>query len=192
VLFYRFVRALFRIVALPVFLFRVEGAEHVPRLGPGVVVASHRSWLDPVCVGGACPRPPWARWFYRIMGGIPVPPGGGPYTVTALRGALRVLHEGELIGVFPEGRVFPEDRPGPMHPGAAMLAVRGRAPVIPVVIRGSARAWPHGRSWPGPARVRVHIGPAVVPPAGRDRETVERFLSQIEARLEELAHEASP
>ena len=56
-LFYRLARGLFRIVALPMFRFRVEGAERVPREGPGVVVAPHRSWLDPACVAGACPRP---------------------------------------------------------------------------------------------------------------------------------------
>ena len=66
------------------FRFRVEGAERVPERGPAVVVAPHRSWLDPACVGGACRRPIrflimeavhskfWTRWFYRGMGTIPV------------------------------------------------------------------------------------------------------------------------
>jgi 1-acyl-sn-glycerol-3-phosphate acyltransferase len=202
VLAYRFVRGVFRVVAWPMFGFHVEGAEHVPGDGPGVVVAPHRSWLDPACVGGACPRPvrflvmdsvyrrPWARWFYRGMRSIPVRVGGGPLTVTALRGALRALRDGQLIGIFPEGRVLPEGPLGALHPGAAMLALRGRAPVVPVVILGSSKAWPHGRAWPGPAKVRVRIGPAVAPPEGVDRDTVARFIGRIESCLQQLAAEA--
>jgi 1-acyl-sn-glycerol-3-phosphate acyltransferase len=199
VLSYRLARGLFRIVALPMFRFRVEGAERVPREGPGVVVAPHRSWLDPACVGGACPRPvrflmmdtvyrrPAARWFYRRMRSIPVGAGDAPLTITALRHALRALRDGQLIGVFPEGRVVTDGALGPLQPGAAMLAARGGAPVIPVFIRGSSRAWPHGRAWPGPARVSVLIGPAIAPPGTSDRGAVERFLQRIRAGLEALA-----
>jgi len=201
VLFYRLARGLFRIVALPMFRFRVEGAERVPREGPGVVVAPHRSWLDPACIGGACPRPvrflmmeaiyrrPGATWFYRCMRSIPVGDGNAPLTTTALRHALRALRDGQLIGVFPEGRVVPDGALGPFQRGAAMLAARGDAPVIPVFIRGSSRAWPHGRAWPGPAKVSVRIGHAIAPPGASDRDAVERFLQRIRAALEALAEE---
>lgn len=201
-LFYRSARALFRILAWPMFRFRVEGLDRVPARGPAVVVAPHRSWLDPACVGGAFPRPVrflimesvyrrrWARWFYRGMASIPVRLDGGPPNVTALRGALRALRHGEVIGVFPEGRVAPEGRVGTLQPGAAMLAVRGRAPVIPVMIRGSTRAWPHGRRWPGPAPVSVSIGRALEPPApSGGREAVDGFLDRIRQALDELADE---
>jgi 1-acyl-sn-glycerol-3-phosphate acyltransferase len=183
------------------FRFRVEGAERVPRDGPGVVVAPHRSWLDPLCIGGAFPRPVrflilddvyrrrMTNWFYRSMGSIPVTAGGGPMSVTALRRALRALRQGELIGVFPEGRVLPDGPLGDLHPGAAMLSVRTRAPVLPVAIRGSARAWPHGRKLPGPGEVGVRIGEAITPPGERDRHTVDRFLRRIEAGLNAVAEE---
>ena len=70
-----------------------------------------------------------------------------------------------------------------------MLAARGGAPVIPVFIRGSSGAWPHGRAWPGPARVSVRIGPAIAPPGKIDRDAVECFLQRIRAGLEALAKE---
>jgi len=192
VLFYRSVRLLFLVVAWAMFRFRVEGAEHLPGAGPGVLVAPHRSWLDPACVGAACRRPVrflildtvyrrrWARWFYRLMRSIPVSAGCGPETVTSLRDALRALRQGQLIGVFPEGRVFTRERPGPLHPGAAMLAARAGAPVIPVFIEGSSDAWPHGRRWPGPAPVAVRIGPALEPPPDHDRGSLGDFLARIE------------
>ena len=183
------------------FRFKVEGLAHLPREGPGVVVAPHRSWLDPPCVSAALGRPVrflimervynrrWSRWFYRQMGSIPVRLGGGPVTVTALRGALRALRSGALIGIFPEGRVLPDGPLGRMHPGAAMLAIRAEAPVIPLVIDGSSRAWPHGRRWPGPAAVGVRIGEPIFPPAGKEREVVVEFMDRIRHALEELGVE---
>jgi len=198
--FYRAVRGAFLAAAGPLFRLRVEGATAIPRVGPAVLVARHRSWLDPACVAAACPRPVgflilgsvyerrWARWFYRRMRSIPVEPNGAG-ALTAIREALRRLRRGEVVGVFPEGRVFPEHDPGRMHPGAALLALRGAAPVVPLEIRGSARAWPHGRAWPGPARVHVLVGPPVLPPEGAraDDAEVARLLERIERALADLA-----
>jgi 1-acyl-sn-glycerol-3-phosphate acyltransferase len=177
------------------FRFRVDGIHHVPRHGPAILIARHRSWLDPPCVGGACPRPvrfliakrvyntPWARWFYRHMESIPVSPGG-PGSLAALRKALRRLRDGDVIGIFPEGRVVRPGERSDVQPGAALLAVHTGAPVVPVRIEGSARAWPHGRRCPRAAPVRVSIGRPLSPPVGRGREAVSAMAEQIKAALE--------
>lgn len=199
-LFYRIVRIAFRAIAAPLFRFGVDGRERVPQRGPGVIVARHRSWLDPACVGGACPRPVrflimervwrlrWAHWFFRRMRTVPVDPGGAA-SITALRTALRLLEAGELVAVFPEGQVVAEAARGPVRRGAALLAVRGAAPVIPVSIRGSARAWPHGRRWPGPARVRVRIGKPLIPAGRGGRTAIEKMMERIEDALAALERE---
>jgi 1-acyl-sn-glycerol-3-phosphate acyltransferase len=201
VFFYRLVRRLFRTVAVPMFRFKVVGVENVPRAGAGVVVAAHRSWLDPACVGGACPRvvrflivdtvyhKRWASWFYRMMGSIPVRPGGIG-SIGALREALRTLRSGELIGIFPEGRVVRQGESSKAHPGAAMLAARAGVPVIPVGIHGSAKAWPHGRALPGPARVSVVIGAAIAPPAGGSGGGVSAMTVLIEEVMAALQRRA--
>jgi 1-acyl-sn-glycerol-3-phosphate acyltransferase len=202
VLLYHAARILFRIIALPLFRFSVDGVGRVPRVGPAVLVAPHRSWLDPACVGGACPRPvrflimdsiyrkPWARWFYRSMRSIPVRLGDGPNTVAAVRDALRVLGQGDLLGIFPEGRVVARGSSGTVHPGAALLAIRAGVPVIPLAIDGSAAAWPHGRLWPGPAKVRVRFGQPLEPPSRETgRPGVERFAERIGEAIVELAGE---
>ena len=163
-----------------------------------MIVAPHRSWLDPACVVGACPRPVrflmmervyrwcWAHWFYRGVRAIPVEAEDGRGSLRGLREGLRALHRGQLVGIFPEGRVFPVERPGKLHLGAALLAIRGRAPVIPCGIVGSDRAWPHGRRWPGPARVRVRFAEPIPPPVRQDRESLERFMKRIENELKRL------
>ncbi len=199
-MFYGAVRILFRAIARPLFAFRVEGVESVPREGPGVVVALHRSWLDPVAIGGAFPRPVrflvrgrvyerwWARWFYRAMGAIPV--GDGAPGIAALRGALRRMREGEIVGVFPQGTIRANGAMGPLYPGAALLAVHGRGPVIPVAIRGSSRAWPHGRRLPRRAPVAVKIGDPIPPPTRGPGGSLEEMLLRIEGALRALAEDA--
>jgi len=195
-LFYCAVRAAFRVIAIPLFRFRVEGAEKVPPRGAGIVVALHRSWLDPACLGGASPRPVrflmhqgvyhtwWGRWFYRRMGAIPVPVGGGPSTA-ALKAALRRLESGELLGIFPEGGIGGKGTDLSFFRGAAHLAVRCGAPVIPAEIEGSERAWPHGRKWPGPARVRVRFGLPIPPVEGLERrEAVDELLRRTKRSLD--------
>jgi len=200
VLFYRCSRALFRLVAAPLFRFRVVGVERIPREGAAVIVAPHRSWLDPACVGGACPRPirflvmervyhtPRTHWFYRGTRTIPVAPDGSD-SIRALRSALRALRAGELVGVFPEGRVFTDAKPGPLHPGAALLAVQSGVPVIPMFIRGSSDAWPHHKRYPTPAPVSVHVGNAIDPPGRKGREAVDDMVRRIENAWRELADE---
>jgi len=195
--FYRTVRGLFRLIARVMFRFELHGTERLPAGGPGIVLAAHQSWLDPACVGAACRRQVhflmmshiyhrrWTRWFYRGMDAIPLPMDGSS-TLAPLREALRRLGAGELVGVFPEGRVVVGPRPGTVHPGAALLAVRSGAPFIPLGIRAATQAWPHGRRFPRPAPVSVMIGEPFFPPPGRDRRATDEMQHEIESLLVRL------
>jgi 1-acyl-sn-glycerol-3-phosphate acyltransferase len=195
--FYRAIRRLFLILAGPLFRFEVVGREEVPADGPAVIVAPHRSLLDPACVGAAVTRPirflivdrmyrkPWARWFFRSMRSIPVQKGGAA-SLSAMREALRALKRGELVGIFPEGRLLSDWQEGGIHPGAAMLAIRSGAPVLPVGIHGSGEAWPRRRRYPGPAPVRVRIGTLIEPPGRHESDGVELLTSRIERAIREL------
>ena len=72
---------------------------------------------------------------------------------------------------------------GVMHSGAALLAIRSRAPVIPVQIEGSAVAWPHGRRWPGAAPVNVRIGSPINPPPPGKPDGLGELARRIESIL---------
>jgi 1-acyl-sn-glycerol-3-phosphate acyltransferase len=127
---------------------RVSGLEHVPREGALLVCGNHRSGWDPPLVGALLPRRAWYMakeelFRYRLL--APVLRWVGAYPVRrqaldrgAIRRSLEVLARGGAIVLFPEGtrHVGRPDRPGPAKPGAALLALRSGAQVVPVGIRG--------------------------------------------------------
>jgi 1-acyl-sn-glycerol-3-phosphate acyltransferase len=158
-------------VALMRLLFRLEAVhpERVPATGPILLVSNHSSLLDPPRVGGACPRqlaflakaelfriPGFGR-LIRALGARPIRREGAD--PAALRTALRVLEEDGALLIFPEGTR--SEREGALRAaktGAGMLAVMSGAAVVPVYVSGSGRAWPRGRRFPRPTKVRVTFG----------------------------------
>jgi 1-acyl-sn-glycerol-3-phosphate acyltransferase len=145
-----------------------RGTEYVPMTGAALFVSNHSSVLDPPLVGGASPRTlhfmakaelfgiPLFGPLIRGLNARPVRREGAD--AGALRAALRVLADGHALLVFPEGTRGPEGTLREGKPGAGMLAVLSEAPVVPVYIEGSGRAWPRGRRFPRPARVTVTFG----------------------------------
>ena len=199
--------AVLRVLAVAVMrlLFGLEsrGAEYVPTAGPVLLVANHASVLDPPLVGGAAPRPlsflakaelfdvPLFGGLLRRLGARPLRREGPD--AGALRAALRVLRDGGALLVFPEGTRGQGGVLGPAKPGAGMLAVLGKAPVVPVYVSGSDGAWPRGRRLPRPAKVTVTFGPpfAVTPSGGANRkgdyEAVSRQMMAAIAALRDSA-----
>jgi len=121
--------------------FKVHGQERVPQKGPLIVAANHRRFFDPVFVSMAVPRRlrwmakkelftfPFGRFFY-FLGTFPVDRQGGGRA--ALRTALKLLAEGRTLGIFPEGTRRKEGISLEAKSGAALLAARSGAPVLPV------------------------------------------------------------
>jgi len=200
---YAFLKPLAVVLMRLLFGLESRGTEHVPAAGPVLLVANHVSVLDPPLVGGASPRQlsflakaelfgiPLFGGLIRRLGARPLRREGPD--AGALRTALRVLKEGGALLVFPEGTRGEEGVLGPAKPGAGMLAVLGGAPVIPVYVSGSGRAWPRGRRFPRPARVTVTFGPPLpVTVGGRanrkdDYEAVSRQMMAAIASLRDSA-----
>lgn len=165
-------------------LCRVEarGTHHVPTSGPALLVANHSSHLDSPVIGGAVPRRVTFMakaelfeipLFGRVIRGLnarPVRREGGD--AAALRTALHALEQGAVLLVFPEGTRGPEGALREPKPGAAMLAALSRAPVVPVYVAGSGRAWPRDKRLPRPAKVVVSFGPPLTfaRPEGAERK----------------------
>jgi len=123
----------------------IHGAENVPKTGPLVMAANHVGWLDGPILAICAPRPVHALTkqemfegplgaFLRAVGQIEL--DRLHVDVAAIRVALRTLHEGHAVGVFPEGRRGPGDMASP-RAGAAYLALVTGAPVVPVAFLGT-------------------------------------------------------
>lgn len=167
-----------------------------------VIVCNHRCPLDPAFIALLVPRvvhwmvareyyeyPPFYR-LLRLCGSIPIARGdSGP---AGTKAAIRLLRAGELVGIFPEGRINTEKTlllPG--HLGAALLAIKSRAVVVPCYIHGA----PYDGSTLGclamPASVRLKIGTPIdfLSFSGHEtnRETLRTATSQIMAAIAQLA-----
>ena len=117
------------------------GAERVPSEGGGVLAVNHLAAIDPPLVGCLCPRPlrymvkqelmaiPIAGEVLGWTGAFPVRRGGPDRE--ALRTARRLVAEGQLVCVFAEGTRQRLGYPGAVRPGAAMIALQERVPLLP-------------------------------------------------------------
>ena len=186
------------------FYFRIElqGLESLPKRGPAIVVANHASYLDAGLLGAALPRKVhfvvlsemykmWRiRWFYRGMETIAVNPGAGQHA--PIRRCLKVLQAGRVMGIFPEGSRSSDGHLRPAQEGAALLALKSGAPVIPAGIRGAFDALPRGARWPRPRKIRIRLGkPLLFPqlPVGdrlARRATLAGFSQELMAAIASL------
>ncbi|MFC4427836.1 lysophospholipid acyltransferase family protein [Deinococcus navajonensis] len=178
-LVYRLVVA---VMNLPVLLsgmhLEIHGAEHIPPPGTPLVVASnHVSALDPFLVARALPPGRYIQFmakqelFLPVIGAIIRAGGSFPVDrqsndVQAVRTALRILAGAGTVGIFPEGT----RAGGELHGGVALIAAKGRAPILPVGLSRSGRRW------------IIRFGPPISPRGGI--KAVTQALGEV---LQELA-----
>ena len=185
----------------------IEGAlDTIPRSGPLIIAANHASNLDAPVIGSwLIPRLgrrihwlgkkelfdwPIVGWVAANGGVHPLDRGAAD--VDAFRLAERILDEGHVLFVFPEGTRSPNGALQQARDGLALLALRTGAPIVPIGISGSDRVWPRGQRLPHPGgHVIVRVGPAFRPadelPPGTDRRAAKSLVtSLIMRRIAEL------
>jgi len=150
------------------FRFKVRGRENVPRRGPLIVASNHISYLDPPVIGAAVPRIlhymakselfriPVFNGLIRFLNAYPV--RRGKPDRRALRYTLDLLRMGEAVLTFPEGTRSKDGRLKPPEHGTGFIALRSRAPVLPVAVIGTDKALPDGCPFLLPRRIEVRIG----------------------------------
>lgn len=170
----------------------VTGLHHVPQTGAAIFCPNHISFFDSVVlpatlsrrisyVGKAEYMDSWkTKYIFPAVGMIPIDRGGGSASQRALDTAARVLERGEFFGIYPEGT---RSRDGVLHrgrTGAARLALRTGAPIIPVGIRGTDHIQPTGASVPRPFRTcQVNIGAPIDVTRYLDRQDDHLILRQL-------------
>ena len=193
---------------------RVTGRERLPRSGGYVLVAGlHRSWIDPLLVIRALPREPrpwylgsgptafdrpWKERLLHHTGGIlPVWRGGTDLEIH-MRTARATVGSGAVLALFVEGAIGgPPDRLARVRDGAALLALRTGAPIVPVGVGGADELY-RGK------RMAVRIGTPVSvaellggePSAERgsrdELREARRLTRAMAARIDALVAEAYP
>jgi 1-acyl-sn-glycerol-3-phosphate acyltransferase len=214
---YRILRLVARALLFGAFRFRIEtsGQEHLPRRGGYLLVAAaHRGWMDPFVAMHAIPAEPRA-WFlgsapstftswwrerliHRVGGLLPVW-RGGVGVEQHVAAARAVIGNGAVFIQMPEGTVSgPAGRIGPFRIGASVIALRTRAPIVPLAMAGTEELYV-GRRMASrvlpPTSLEDLLGDAwdgSVPPAGSREEldlartVTDRLAARLAPVVEEL------
>jgi 1-acyl-sn-glycerol-3-phosphate acyltransferase len=172
--------------------FRVYGKERVPLEGGCVLACNHFHWVDPPLLGAASPRIvyfmakveahriPGLGSMIRSFGAFPVRRGESDRE--AVRTMRRIVADGGALGLFAEGTRQLSGEPGPVQPGAAMVAIQEGVPIVPAAIHGS-QTWSPGSfrpvslAWGTPMRFDG------LPPGGRGYKEASVLLQAEIRRL---------
>lgn len=143
-MFYDFCRAACMIFLRMMFRIKIEGMENIPQAKGYILVANHRSNFDPLFVVTAVHsqvhymakaelfKSAIGNRFFRAVGAFPVERGKGDSG--AIEWATRLIHEGRVLGMFPEGTRSPTAVPLRPKSGAAMIAQQTGADVLPCAV----------------------------------------------------------
>jgi 1-acyl-sn-glycerol-3-phosphate acyltransferase len=154
---------------------KVEGLENIPRSGPAILASNHLAVMDSfylplvvrrritflakaeyfTCTG----LKGWlSRWFFTSVGQVPIDRNDSDSARAALRTAERLLGEGKLLGMYPEGTRSPDGRLYKGKTGMGRLALQTGVPVIPVAMIGTNVVNPPGTTMLRFGRVTVRFG----------------------------------
>ncbi|MGP8303067.1 1-acyl-sn-glycerol-3-phosphate acyltransferase [Streptomyces inhibens] len=187
---------------------KVEGMERIPATGPVILAGNHVTFIDSLFLGLVVKRPVYfigkdeyvtgkglkgrlMAWFFTSTGMIPVDRDGGHGGVAALMTGRRVLEEGKVFGIYPEGTRSPDGRLYRGRTGIARLTLMTGAPVVPFAMVGTDKVQPGGKGRPRIAPVTVRFGEALdfsrYDGMDRDRYVLRAVTDEVMSDVMELS-----
>ncbi|HEU5473991.1 MAG TPA: lysophospholipid acyltransferase family protein [Actinophytocola sp.] len=153
----------------------IEGAENIPAEGGAVLASNHLAVSDSFFLPLKVRRRVtftakleyftqpgikglFKKWFFSGVGQIPIDRSSGSAAQAALDTGIRLLREGHLLGIYPEGTRSPDGRLYKGKTGMARIVLEARVPVIPVAMFGTDRANPIGSKMWKPTKIHIKVG----------------------------------
>lgn len=155
-----------------------QGMDVVPENGSAIVVSNHLSFSDSFFLPLVCPRPItflakaeyftgkgikglFSRLFFTGVGQVPIDRTSGRAAEAAINTGIRILRDGQLLGIYPEGTRTADGRLYRGKTGVARMALESQSPVIPVAMIGTYEIQPPGKVRPKIRRVGIRFGDAM-------------------------------
>ena len=192
---YWVIKAVLKPLLKLIYRIRIEGLENVPRTGSAIIAANHLSFLDSFFIPLSVPRrkvtylakadyfKSWkTAWFFNMVGQIPTEREGGAKSQRSLDIALEVLHEGKLLGIYPEGTRSPDGYLHRGRTGVARLALTAGAQIVPCGLVGTEKVQPKDAKFPritGRPTVHVRFGKPIDVARYAGRETDRLVLRSV-------------
>lgn len=158
-------------------LFRpwVRGLENIPSTGPVILASNHLSFSDSIFLPLQSRRPvvflakseyftgrglkgALTRWFFKATGQLPIDRSGGKASEASLNTGLKVLGQGQVLGIYPEGTRSPDGKLYRGRTGIARMVLESKAPVVPVAMIDTEKVQPIGKRLPRILRIGIVVG----------------------------------
>jgi 1-acyl-sn-glycerol-3-phosphate acyltransferase len=198
---YYFAWSLLRAIILPLFgRWRVTGRQNIPRTGGVILCPNHISYSDPPVVGAAARRrvrfmAKWELFQIPVLGKIISNVGAFPVKQStadraALKRAMELLDQGEVVCIFPEGKRNLSRTLLKAELGVGLIALKTHAPIVPMALIGTEKLLPEHSAFLKFSKVRVLIGEPVpledLYEKGSSREALEEVGVRVMAAIAAL------
>ena len=202
---YTFLKSFLTPILMLLFRPKVTGLRHVPNVGPVIVASNHLSFSDSVFMPLVVPRKvtfmakseyftsPGVKGFikkitFQALGQVPVDRAGGRRSEAAIRTGLKLLEDGQCIGIYPEGTRSPDGRLYKGRIGIARMAIDSGAPVVPVAMFNTAEIQPTGQVVPKVRRVEMVFGePMYFAGDSSDLATLRQVTDEIMQGIQKIS-----
>jgi 1-acyl-sn-glycerol-3-phosphate acyltransferase len=175
---------------------KIVNPEVVPNEGAVILAANHTSMIDVLFILAALRRQaiavamaelwksPITRWLVEVLGQIPVVRGDSESGKQAMESAAQALHDGALVGIFPEQKCVRPGQAAPYRPGVAVLSKRTGAPIIPIRLVDANKVLPLDKKFPSLGHtVHVIFGDPI---QTGEFESVPELLDEVRLRITTL------
>ena len=184
---------------------KVKGLRNVPGTGPVIIASNHLSFSDSIFMPLVVPRKvtflakseyftsPGPKGLLKkltfiALGQVPVDRSGGRRSEAALLTGLKILAEGNCLGIYPEGTRSPDGRLYKGRTGIARLAIESGAPIIPVAMSNTDKIQPTGKIIPNLHRVGMIFGePMYFEGDSTDLQYLRVVTDQIMKKIQEMS-----